>query len=300
MEYWGFKMATNYIYKYVRDSEIIYIGKTKNLQQRHKQHLQEAGKFLETDELYYFLCPTSNIMDVYETALINKYHPILNKADNISTIDIIVKEPDWYLYKEINKKEKQQKNYQNISIDTSFTPKHYTKFFEVPSIPTYENLEFPLLSVIEWKLLLVLKLKLSPVTTKEYIQLMYDYSDGNIYKRTRESANKLYEKKLCNLIDENTFIITQAGIDKTPYTDEEILFMLSFTSKYDFALYPFVRDHKTITAEDLKCNYKEYNEAKRNILDPTLAHINIIFNKKYNYTTIKQGRSVAFITFIED
>ena len=47
-------------------------------------------------------------------------------------------------------------------------------------------------------------------------------------------------------------------------------------------------------------NYKEYNEAKRNILDPTLARINKIFNKKYSYVTIKQGRSIAFITFTEN
>lgn len=297
MEHWGFKMATNYIYKYVRNDEIIYIGKTKNLQQRHKQHLQEAGKFYETDELYYFLCPTSNIMDVYETALINKYHPVLNKADNDLTIDIIVKEPDWYLYKEIYKKEKQPKDYQNIQINTSFKPKHHINFTETP---VYENLEFPLLTKSEWKLLLILKLKLAPITTKEYIQLMYNYSDGKIYEWTRQSANKLHEKGLCNLIDRDTFIITQTGINRTPYTDEEILLMLSFTSKYDFALYPFIREHKTITAEDLKYNYKEYNEARRNILDPTLNRINTIFNKKYSYTTIKQGRSIAFITFTEE
>lgn len=290
-------MATNYIYKYVRNNEIIYIGKTKNLSQRHKQHLQETGKFYETDELYYFLCPTSNIMDVYETALINKYHPILNKADNIPIIDIIIKEPDWYLYKEICKKEKQSKDYQNIQINTSFKPKHHINFFKVPS---YENLEFPLLTKSEWKLLLILKLKLAPITTGEYVRLMYDYSDGNVYKHARESANKLSEKGLCNLIDKDTFIITQSGLNRTPYADEEILLMLSFTSKYDFALYPFIRDHKTITAEDLKYNYKEYNEAKRNILDPTLNRINTIFNKKYSYTTIKQGRSIAFITFTEN
>ena len=233
MEHWGFNMATNYIYKYVRNNEIIYIGKTKNLQQRHKQHLLEAGKFLETDKLYYFLCPTSNIMDVYETALINKYHPILNKADNILTIDIIIKEPDWYLYKETLKTEKPKKDYNKIKIDTSFEPKHHIDFLEVPC---YTNIEYPLLNKAEWKLLLVLKLKLAPLTTREYIQSMYDYSDGKVYDSTRQNAKKLQAKGLCDIIDNNTFIITQLGIERTPYTDEEIILMLSFTSKYDFEL----------------------------------------------------------------
>lgn len=297
MELWGFKMTINYIYKYVRNDEIIYIGKTKNLQQRHKQHLQEAGKFLETDELYYFLCPTSNIMDVYETALINKYHPILNKADNISTIDIVVKEPDWYLYKTTNKIKKQPKDFTTIQLDTSFQPKHHTNPF---NIPNYDSIEFPLMSVREWKLLLALKLKLAPLTTGEYIRLFLDHSGGSEYEHIRKTAKELSQKKLCHLIDENTFIITQTGADFIPYTDEEILLMMSFTSKYNFALYPLIKEHKTILVENLKQGYKDFRNIRRNILEPTLNRINTIFNKKYSYTTIKQGRSIAFITFTEE
>lgn len=297
MEHWGFKMATNYIYKYVRNNEIIYIGKTKNLQQRHKQHLQEVDKFLKTDELYYFLCPTSNIMDVYETALINKYHPILNKADNISTIDIVVKEPDWYLYKETKKIEKQSKDFTTIQLNTSFQPKHYTNPFDIPN---YDSIKFPLMSVREWKLLLALKLKLAPLTTGEYVRLFLKGKGGSEYEYIRNTAKELSQKKLCHLIDENTFIITQAGVDFVPYTDEEILLMMSFTSKYNFALYPLIKEHKTILVENLKQGYKDFRDIRRNILEPTLFNINNIFNKKYSYTAIKQGRSIAFITFTEN
>lgn len=297
MEHWGFKMATNYIYKYVRNDEIIYIGKTKNLQQRHKQHLQEAGKFLETDKLYYFLCPSSNIMDVYETALINKYHPILNKADNVLTMDIVVKEPDWFLYQDKPIKKKKQQDFTKLNLNTSINPIHHTNPF---SIPNYDNIEQPLLSIAEWKLLLALRLKMGPLTTGEYIKLFLNHKGGNEYNHIRAVADKLIDKELCSYIDKNTFIITSKGVNRTPYTDEEICLMLSFTSKWTFALYPLIKEHKTIMAEDLKQNYKQYNEAKRNILDPTLNRINTIFNKKYTYTAVKQGRSIAFITFTEE
>lgn len=290
-------MATNYIYKYVRNDEIIYIGKTKNLQQRHKQHLQEAGKFLQTDKLYYFLCPTSNIMDVYETALINKYHPVLNKADNDPTIDIIIKEPDWYEYKEsILKSKTQSKDFTNIQLTTSFKPKH---LINLKNTPIYDSINFPLMSVAEWKLLLILKLQLAPITTRECIDVLYRDRSGERYNMIRKTAEKLFKKDLCKLIDKNTFLITQKGITLVPYTDEEICLMLSFTSKWTFALYPLIKEHKTIMVEDLKQVYKDYRDIRRNVIEPVIFNINTIFNKNYSYTTLKQGRSIAFITFTE-
>ena len=136
-------------------------------------------------------------MNVYETALINKYHPVLNKADNDSTIDIIIKEPDWYLYKESTlKPQNPPKDFTNIKLTTSFKPKH---FINSKSVPVYTNLNFPLMSVAEWKLLLILKLQLAPTTTRECIDFLYTDKSGERYNHIRKTADKLFAKDLCKL-----------------------------------------------------------------------------------------------------
>ncbi len=90
-------MSIYYIYKYVRNNNIIYIGQTNNLHYRHQQHLCEAS-FQNTDELYYFTCTSGHITDLYEIALINKYHPILNKRNKYDDLIIDVQEPSWTRY----------------------------------------------------------------------------------------------------------------------------------------------------------------------------------------------------------
>lgn len=94
----------NFIYKYVLKDEIIYIGKTKNLDNRIYQHSMEE-KFkphLKESVIFYFECANSVEMDLIERALINQYKPKLNvydKHDGFSG-NIIVKEPKWTIYKE--------------------------------------------------------------------------------------------------------------------------------------------------------------------------------------------------------
>ena len=86
-----------YIYKYVEDENIVYIGKTKYLAQRIKEHSKE-DKFRNKDfSIYYFLCKNETEMNAYEYFLINKYLPALNvSCKNYNSIEIT--EPGWTLW----------------------------------------------------------------------------------------------------------------------------------------------------------------------------------------------------------
>ena len=70
-----------YIYKYVRDGEIKYIGKTVNMWKRFSQHKKET-KFqnlnFTSQDVYYVECASKVQMDMLELLLINKYMPELN------------------------------------------------------------------------------------------------------------------------------------------------------------------------------------------------------------------------------
>lgn len=70
-----------YIYKYVRDGEVKYIGKTVDMWRRFSQHKKET-KFQNLNftahDVYYIKCASKTQMDVLEVLLINKYMPELN------------------------------------------------------------------------------------------------------------------------------------------------------------------------------------------------------------------------------
>ena len=70
-----------YIYKYVRDGEVKYIGKTVDMWRRFSNHKKET-KFQNLNftahDVYYITCASKTQMDVLELLLINKYMPELN------------------------------------------------------------------------------------------------------------------------------------------------------------------------------------------------------------------------------
>lgn len=79
----------HYVYKYVYDGEVIYIGKNDtNLRTRIKQHAgnydiarKRAPEKMDAAEIYYCKLPNSVMSDVIESALIKKYLPECN-SDN--------------------------------------------------------------------------------------------------------------------------------------------------------------------------------------------------------------------------
>lgn len=86
-----------YIYKYVKENIVEYIGKTINLQNRIKDHTKDKLANLNCD-IYYFKCPNKTAMDSWEYFLINKYHPKYNIALKDKNVNIKVIEPEWIKY----------------------------------------------------------------------------------------------------------------------------------------------------------------------------------------------------------
>lgn len=99
----------SYVYKYVLDKVIIYIGITKDLKRRISQHGKKGDNIAETawedinkSDVYYAECVNINMAELIESALINKYHPKYNKAKTQEWSGIPFIEPIWYFYKEKN------------------------------------------------------------------------------------------------------------------------------------------------------------------------------------------------------
>ncbi len=88
-----------YIYKYVENNEIVYIGQTISLYRRINEHKQNSDKLYNFQgEIYYFECNNKTEMDSYEYFLINKYHPKYNTQYNNKELSLDIKEPTWIKY----------------------------------------------------------------------------------------------------------------------------------------------------------------------------------------------------------
>lgn len=90
-----------YIYKYVVDNVIQYIGQTIDLNRRIYEHTKDTLRELNNPQIYYFEVENKTAMNSWEYMLINKYKPpyniLLKKSSNI--IDINEQEITWLPYK---------------------------------------------------------------------------------------------------------------------------------------------------------------------------------------------------------
>lgn len=90
----------HYVYKYVYNGEIIYIGKNDTiLENRINQHkLEDKFKpFLKAD-IYYIELANSIMSDVVESELIRRYKPKLNVAKMSDWSGLEFVEPEWKLF----------------------------------------------------------------------------------------------------------------------------------------------------------------------------------------------------------
>lgn len=85
------------VYKHInKNGNIIYIGKSKNLKQRQRQHKKTTEWFNDIDEIEYMEFETKTGMDIAELYLINKYSPTNNKKDNRGeNVDYMTIDENW-------------------------------------------------------------------------------------------------------------------------------------------------------------------------------------------------------------
>ena len=101
----------HYIYKYVFHGEVIYIGITNNIHGRVAQHGKEGDNIdqkywddINNSEIFFAEMGNSQMADVYETELIRRYNPRLNKAKKSVWSGIPLPEPIWKKYCSWNEK----------------------------------------------------------------------------------------------------------------------------------------------------------------------------------------------------
>lgn len=96
-----------YVYRFLdRNNNIIYVGKTTNIDKRISSHLVNARqinyKYIHYDDVYkieYTEVPSEYHMNIYEIHYICKYKPIYNKQYKVNNVDLFdLPELDWKLY----------------------------------------------------------------------------------------------------------------------------------------------------------------------------------------------------------
>ena len=102
-----------YIYKYVLNNKIMYIGQTTDIHKRIQNHTKEINFNNPNYQIFYASIPNKISMDIYEYLLIKKYKPIYNITYNndIEVLCTLNEEPKWQLYikPEQNKQIKKEK-----------------------------------------------------------------------------------------------------------------------------------------------------------------------------------------------
>lgn len=106
----------HYVYKYVYNNEIIYIGKNDtDLENRIYQHkLEDKFKpYLQSCKIYYIELANRIMSDVIESELIRRYKPKLNVAKMSDWDGLEFKEPNWKLFNPCPKTTERKKSQQN-------------------------------------------------------------------------------------------------------------------------------------------------------------------------------------------
>lgn len=101
-----FNFNGHYVYKYVYNGDIIYVGKTDvNLAYRLSQHGKKGDNIPETawneinaSAIYYCKLLSSKQCDIYESELIRRYKPKYNKAKTQEWDGVDIPEPIWTEY----------------------------------------------------------------------------------------------------------------------------------------------------------------------------------------------------------
>lgn len=114
----------HFVYKYVLNKEIIYVGKSDvDVFKRINAHGKkgdnipsEAWPEINKADVYFAECANNMMSDVIESALINKYHPKYNRAKQNLWAGLQFIEPPWILYQDKREIEKLKKEIEKLKI----------------------------------------------------------------------------------------------------------------------------------------------------------------------------------------
>jgi hypothetical protein len=93
-----------FVYKYTYNNEIIYIGKTDDIDRRIREHASGQGleekflPYLDSVEIHYHECCNEVEMSALERLLINQYKPVLNVVDIVAGDATVFIELSWARY----------------------------------------------------------------------------------------------------------------------------------------------------------------------------------------------------------
>lgn len=92
----------NYIYKLLdKDGDVLYVGKTNNLERRLKEHISNQEWAGEIDSLYYAICRDDFEQKVYENYYIIRSNPKYNKQEKSFSTHIILPELKWQKFEDV-------------------------------------------------------------------------------------------------------------------------------------------------------------------------------------------------------
>lgn len=308
-------MNKYYIYKYVQNNEVIYIGQSINLVNRIAQHKTDKLKDVQAD-IYFFECENQTAMNSWEYCLINKYHPKYNVALNNSNAEINITEPKWILYKP----DLFKYNYQSSKHQTdNKLHKVYSLNLDVLNItsPNYLSVitsyNFYNTQMLEQRLMLYLLLK-SKFNNQDILTVIgsvIEYTNFlnighcNIYNQIRgivQNSDYLCEKT------NTSFGLTEKGVEQLKFfmeLDIETLISIiqNFQSKYScFILNLLLQtENYTLSLEELypylPPSYTKLDHLKKRVFIPAIEDLKLAgFDFKCNLK--KTGRKYTHISFI--
>lgn len=93
-----------FVYKYLYDGDVIYVGKTDDLKRRVMEHASGQGleekflPYLDKCDIYFHECGNEVEMSALERLLINQYKPRLNVIDVHNGLSTVLIEVEWLYY----------------------------------------------------------------------------------------------------------------------------------------------------------------------------------------------------------
>lgn len=304
-----------YIYKYIVNNEIVYIGQSTNLKRRISEHKIDKLKNLKAT-IYYFECQNRTAMNSWEYNLINKYHPKYNSALKDDNTNINIEEPKWLLYKEenfpiIKKKEEKEVNHKVANIDLGVL----LNTIDYKNSQSENNIiyHFYNISLLEQKVViyLLIKSKLYNIdllnvegSISEYLRFLGITTGGRLYREIKDKNSSFF-----NITDDNKLSLTEDGINELINFQELDIDYLANILKFIQSKWTcFILDALLQTDDYIlyinELNYylsdsyiSNFNGTKKRIILPAIEEMNLM-GLNFSYNPIKVGRKISYIKFI--